>query len=74
MSSVRKEAEQGDVDAQFNLGVTYYRGEGAPQEYQEAVNWFRFAAGHGNAREQYLLGLVYSRDIGIPRDMVRSYA
>ena len=30
-------AEQGDADAQFNLGTMYYGGEGVPQDYAEAI-------------------------------------
>ena len=37
-------AEQGDADAQFNLGVMYRKGEGVPENSAEAVNWYRLAA------------------------------
>ena len=37
-------AEQGDADAQYNLGVMYNEGEGVPQDYKEATKWFRLAA------------------------------
>jgi uncharacterized protein len=40
-------AEQGNADAQFNLGVMYSKGRGVPQDYVEAVNWYRRA---GRAR------------------------
>ena len=33
----RKAAEQGDAEAQFNLGGMYQRGEGAEKDYAEAV-------------------------------------
>ncbi len=32
-------AEQGDADAQFNLGVMYASGHGVPQDYAEALSW-----------------------------------
>ena len=32
-------AEQGDGDAQAELGVRYYAGEGVPQGYVEAEKW-----------------------------------
>ena len=34
-------AEQGNASAQFRLGVRYDTGEGVPQDYGEAVKWFR---------------------------------
>ena len=37
-------AEQGDRNLQYNLGVMYRNGWGVPQDYAEAVKWFRLAA------------------------------
>ena len=36
----RKAAEQGDGDAQFNLGLMYAKGKGVPQDYVEAYKWY----------------------------------
>ena len=49
-------AEQGDVDAQLNLGNMYFNGEGVPQDDKAAVKWYRLAAEQGNARAQHNLG------------------
>ena len=46
----RKAAEQGDADAQFNLGVMYAKGVGVPKDASQAVTWFRKAAEQGHAR------------------------
>ena len=45
-------AEQGDADAQFNLGVMYAYGVGVPQDFLPAYVWFSAAAAQGleNAR------------------------
>ena len=51
----RKAADQGDADAQFNLGVMYYNGEGVPEDDKEAVKWWRKAAEQGHAEAQYFL-------------------
>ena len=40
-------AEQGDARAQYNLGVMYAEGEGVPQDYKAAVQWYRRAAEQG---------------------------
>lgn len=37
-------AEQGDADAQYNLGVMYEFGDGVPQSYKQAVKWYTQAA------------------------------
>jgi TPR repeat protein len=53
-------AEQGDANAQFNLGFMYDNGEGVPQDYAEAVRWYRLAAEQGNAFAQVNLGIMYA--------------
>jgi len=40
----RARAEQGDVDAQYNLGVMYLNGQGVPQDYVLAHMWLNLAA------------------------------
>jgi uncharacterized protein len=37
-------AEQGDTDAKYDIGILYVEGHGVPQDYSEAVKWFRKAA------------------------------
>ena len=37
-------AEKGDAVAQYNLGQMYRNGDGVPQDYTEAVRWWRLAA------------------------------
>ena len=48
----QKAAEQGNVDAQNNLGVMYYAGEGVPRDETKAKEWFKKAAAQGNADAQ----------------------
>ena len=40
----RKEADQGDAEAQYNLGVMYANGKGVPQDYVRAHLWSNLAA------------------------------
>jgi len=40
----RRAAEQGDAQAQYNLGLAYARGEGVTQNAVEAHMWFNLAA------------------------------
>ncbi|HEY2858774.1 MAG TPA: SEL1-like repeat protein, partial [Terracidiphilus sp.] len=42
-----------DPQTQFNRGSAYWYGEGAPQDYVQAANWFRKAAEQGYAEAQY---------------------
>lgn len=52
----RLAAEHGGVDAQFNLGVCYYKGTGVEEDLEEAVKWYRLAAerGHKYAKKKVL--------------------
>jgi len=51
-------AEQGDVDAQYNLGLMYDNGRGVPQDDKTAVKWYRLAAEKGDASAQYNLSVM----------------
>ncbi len=52
-------ANQGDADAQFNLGLLYERGVGTPQDTKQAVYWYTKAAEQGHVNAQYSLGSLY---------------
>ena len=41
---LRPLAEQGDTDAQFNLGVMYYSGQGVLEDSIQAYAWFNIAS------------------------------
>ncbi len=41
-------AEQGDADAQFNLGVMYRIGQGVPEDFVRAHMWANLAAAQGD--------------------------
>jgi len=61
-------AEQGHVEAQYNLGLRYNNGQGVPQDYKEASKWWRKAAEQGDADAQTLLGLRYALGQGVLKD------
>jgi len=61
-------AEQGDADAQNNLGRLYVNGQGVPQDYAEYVKWCRLAAEQGLATAQSNLGVSYDKGLGVPQD------
>ena len=67
-------AQEGDAEAQYNLGLMYANGEGVPQDYAEAVKWYFKAAEQGYARAQYGLGFMYTNGNGVPHNYVAAYA
>ncbi len=44
----RKDADQGDTYAQYNLGLIYTVGSGVPQDYVLAHVWLNLAASQGD--------------------------
>jgi len=64
----RTVAEKGDVRAQFYLGRLYDFGQGVPQDYVQAWQWYGKAAARGYAKAQYLLGRLYVYGKGVPQD------
>ena len=68
IEQLRKDAEQGDATAQYQLGLRYSIGIGVPKDDAEAVRWYRKAAEQGNANAQFNLGLMYYNGEGVPQD------
>jgi TPR repeat protein len=52
-------AEQGDPEAQYMLGVALTTGIDTPRNYLEAVEWITKAANQGNVDAQSELGRIY---------------
>ena len=61
-------ADQGDADAQSNLGVLYENGKGVLKDYKEAVKWYRKSADQGRASGQHNLGVMYANGKGVLKD------
>ena len=64
----------GDAFAQNNLGLRYAKGQAVPQDYGEAMRWFRKAADQGEAFAQNNLGLMFVKGQGVPKDDIQAYA
>src|SRR6266542_3256017 len=64
----RIRAEQGDAESQFKLGSMYSRGKGVPQDYGEAVRWYRKSAEQGYTKAEYNLSSMYRDGEGVPQD------
>ena len=62
-----------DPKAQYRLGLMYENGQGVPQDYKEAVKWYRLAAGQGHAHAQYNLGIGYAYGQGVLQDNVMAH-
>lgn len=61
-------AEQGDPNAQLNVGLMYDAGRGLEVNPVRAVHWYRQSAENGLAAAQYNLGLMYRDGQGVEKD------
>jgi len=68
VDTLRQQARQGDVEAQYRLGMLAHTGEGVPQNEAEAVQWLQRAALQGHPEAQRLLGRFYLTGQGVPRN------
>ncbi|MEY0773228.1 tetratricopeptide repeat protein, partial [Escherichia coli] len=57
---LKREAEQGNDQAQYGLGSHYYNSH----NYEEAFKWFELSAKQGNAYAQLQLGFMYGDSNG----------
>lgn len=68
LDALKKMAEDGDEDAQVELGSRYYSGKDAPKDYESARKWFELAAGKNNATAQNKLGNIFHEAKGVEKD------
>lgn len=61
-------AEQGDANAQFDLGAFYSEGIVVKQDYVKAFEWFKKAAEQGCVRAQFYLSECFARGEGVEID------
>jgi len=72
INALRAHAAQGDPKAQFKLASAYYRGKGIPQDYAEALRWYKMAADQGEPDAEDGLGYMYVKGKGAPQDYAQA--
>jgi S1-C subfamily serine protease len=68
IEELRTLAEQGDIDAQFNLGRKYGKGKGVEKDYKQGAYWLTKAAEQGHESAQYILGSMYNAGDWVEKD------
>jgi len=72
IDELMKQAAQGIVRAQYNLGLAYYLGKGISKNDAEAARWFRKAAEQGLTEAQFNLGVMYDYGRGVSKNAVEA--
>jgi len=66
-------ALQGDLEAQQQLGMMYYLGQGMDPDYDLAYEWLGKAASQGDGVAQLTLGVMYVEGQGVPSSNVQAH-
>lgn len=70
--ALRRRAEAGDANAQYELGCKYYDGAGVEQSYAEALKWYHKAAAQGNNSGLCDTGYCYRNGYAVKKDYAKA--
>lgn len=73
ISYLEREAERGDADAQYSLGVLYAEGRSLEKDDAAAVEWFSSAARKGHPEATYNLAHSYFYGHGVSQNYELAY-
>ena len=62
------EAQKGNSQAQYHLGVLFNDGKGVTKDYKQAASWYLKAANQGHQKAQLYLGLLFLNGRGVAKD------
>ena len=65
---LHRNAENGDAEAQYALGLRCENGDGVEKDLTEAAKWYRMAAEQGHVEAQCKLGYCYEQGNGVMQD------
>jgi TPR repeat protein len=68
LDTAQAAAAKGDPQAEYFLGKQYAHGNGVPQDYTKAAEYFRQAATQGYAFAENDLGALYAKGLGVKQD------
>ena len=66
-------AEQGNADAQLEVGQMLAQGLGTKQLFEEAMRWYELSARQGHAKAQFNIAFLYAYGQGVDQDILKAY-
>lgn len=66
-------ANNGNIQAMYDLGRLYERGRGTNKNLTQAIKWFQQAASNGNSAAQARLGILYFEGRGVKQNYRKAY-
>lgn len=73
IDACKQQADAGNAQAQYELGVLYYEGKAVPQDLPQALSRFEQASLQGHAEAQYRLGLMFFHGEAVPANNIQAY-
>lgn len=61
------QAQHGDANAQYEVGLRYKRGDGINPDERKSMEWFRKAAEQGHVSAMEKLAVCYEKGEGVPQ-------
>src|SRR5688572_14829042 len=72
-NETKKAAENGHVNAMFNLAACYYYGEGTEKNLEKTFYWLQKAAENGYVNAMYNLAVCYSNGEGTEKNLEKAF-
>lgn len=66
-------AENGDMQAQYEMGELYYQGERAERDTDKALAWYEEASVQGHPKAQYRLAIMHAQGEGVEPNLPQAY-
>ena len=67
-----QKAQGGNADAQFWVGISYYKGAGVAKDIAQAFQWMEKAAASGNGAAMNWMGYFYDNGVGTAKDPAKA--
>jgi TPR repeat protein len=64
-----EQAQNGDAEAQYDIGYRYEKGRGVDEDEDAALDWYRKSAGQGVGKAQYKVGVFYLKGSSVDKDL-----
>ena len=71
--TLKKQADNGSADAQFEIGSCYKEGEHIQKSYKSAFNYYKLAADQGHRGAQVCLAILYDEGLGVKQDSEQAF-
>lgn len=65
-------AEQGDINAQYEVALMFAKGLGVKKNTNKAIKWYKEAAKQGHPEASFNLGIIYYKGKGVLQDKTKA--